>query len=352
MILVFAGAGASKATSADKYPTTVDFYRKLPPDILRMPMFRAANLYIENQLDRKGPIDIEELLWTLDDMHVYAEDFVAGRNFLGAIFQVPDVSQAISPTTDPRIPMEFAKTLGQASLQLTQLIDVLVYEFYGQSPTPDELESAWAPLLRGLLGTTHWIEIFSTNYDLVIEDAIEHVQTQPGPPVLITGRTTTVHPHLELESWTESSPQLPTPNRRGMFTKLHGSIDWSRSGNTIHVGTPLFTGDVARHLIIYPGVKHRQGVTFSTPFSEFQDHFAKAVPQAQALVFLGFSFRDEKIRECLVSSVASGATIFAIDPSPLDLRDLFPKNKVVHIKESFDLNAVSQLLSKLGEMNP
>ncbi len=38
--LIFAGAGASKAVSADRYPTTIEFFEKLPETIRNTHLFK------------------------------------------------------------------------------------------------------------------------------------------------------------------------------------------------------------------------------------------------------------------------------------------------------------------------
>jgi hypothetical protein len=349
MILVFAGAGTSKATSPEKYPTTLDFYRKLPGTIAQMPLFRVVDKYLKRAKGGTEFIDIEEVLWTLEDLRIYAGEFVSGRNLLGAIFQDPELAKIISPSANPRVSLEFAASLTNGAFELSKAIDVLVYDLYAQSPTPDELALAWAPILRGLLSAGHWIELFTTNYDLVIEEAIEAIEKDAHLTGISTGRTVGMRPHLHLGTWTEFNGDYSVANRGGIFTKLHGSIDWSKSGDTIHVGTPLFTGDTARHIIIYPGAKDRKGTRLAKPFDLFHEHFAKAVSAADTLVFLGFSFRDDRINASIRSNVRAGAMIFVIDPSPLTLEGVFPNHTITHIKDGFNKVSVAQVLTGLEE---
>ena len=67
MILVFVGAGGSAAVDPEQYPTTVEFFNRLPDDIEEAPLFIQICAFLE--IRKYGqPIDIEEILWTLDEL--------------------------------------------------------------------------------------------------------------------------------------------------------------------------------------------------------------------------------------------------------------------------------------------
>ena len=62
MILIFAGAGASRAIDKDNYPTTVEFYDRLPEEINNtidaIPNLRT---FLKSEA-RSTPMDIEKAL--------------------------------------------------------------------------------------------------------------------------------------------------------------------------------------------------------------------------------------------------------------------------------------------------
>ena len=66
-ILIFAGAGASKAVNSTEFPTTLEFFEKLPTKITETPLFQQAVSFIQSQKEDKV-VDIEEVLWTLQDL--------------------------------------------------------------------------------------------------------------------------------------------------------------------------------------------------------------------------------------------------------------------------------------------
>jgi len=49
MILVFAGAGASSAVDHDKYPTTVEFFKRLPSEIKNDKLFSEIEKFLRTK---------------------------------------------------------------------------------------------------------------------------------------------------------------------------------------------------------------------------------------------------------------------------------------------------------------
>ena len=68
MILVFVGAGGSAAVDPKQYPTTVEFFNRLPPGDITgsSPSFKQSLWLPERTQKEDGQrIDIEEVLWRL-----------------------------------------------------------------------------------------------------------------------------------------------------------------------------------------------------------------------------------------------------------------------------------------------
>src|SRR5689334_12473448 len=66
-ILIFAGAGASKAVASDSYPTTVQFFDSLPDSIRQNPLFSVVVEYLRKN-DKAAALDIELILWRLQEL--------------------------------------------------------------------------------------------------------------------------------------------------------------------------------------------------------------------------------------------------------------------------------------------
>lgn len=61
MILIFAGAGASKAVDPTTYPTTVEFFEKLPDNIKSNSIFKNLEGYLRQGKPKGASIDVEEI---------------------------------------------------------------------------------------------------------------------------------------------------------------------------------------------------------------------------------------------------------------------------------------------------
>lgn len=130
---------------------------------------------------------------------------------------------------------------------------------------------------------------------------------------------------LDLRKWKE-----PTPERFGLLTKLHGSIDWKIQGDRIFVGDAIFTGDHEKQGIVYPGFKGRSNLPF---FGEFHDYLEVKLSNATDLIFIGFAFRDEYISDLIRSNISSDARIVLINP---DKSVKFPSNRSKKLKYIHD----------------
>ena len=70
MILLFAGVGASAAIDANKYPTTIEFYKQLKEEIkssMGSILEGYFNQYISRKENNKKPMDIEKVLGAIKE---------------------------------------------------------------------------------------------------------------------------------------------------------------------------------------------------------------------------------------------------------------------------------------------
>lgn len=292
MILLFVGAGGSAAVDREQYPTTVRFFEKLPGEIKEDYVFHGVCRFLKDQKG-KEIIDIEDVLETLGELQAYCERITDFTNITGWTLSGGRL-------TIPRIEIPAAalhssiEGLEKAHLEpLSNQIKEQVYEFYGTHPAPNKL-SAWIRLLKGLEEIDPVIEIFTTNYDLVLEDVIEEAKVKVDCGLDRSQRSTRLAPAF----WNPSSPLFST--NRGLLTKLHGSVDWQHLNGDIIVAPSRFSGDHKNHCILYPGYK---GVPTEEPFRAFHEHLRSVVREEYgaltAAIFIGFAFRDEYINSIL-----------------------------------------------------
>ena len=71
-ITIFAGAGASKAVDPDQYPTTVEFFDRLPISVATNLLFESVVAFLM-QDDKNRILDIEIILWELSELLSFCE---------------------------------------------------------------------------------------------------------------------------------------------------------------------------------------------------------------------------------------------------------------------------------------
>ena len=289
MILLFVGAGGSAAVDPEQYLTTVRFFEKLPDEMKVDSVFDGVCKFLRDEKG-KETIDIEDVLETLGELEADCQkmtDFtnITGWTMSGRLY----VPRENLPDFHPSIGRLKTLHIDPLSNQIKEL----VYEFYGTHPAPNKL-SAWTRLLKGLEEIDPVIEIFTTNYDLVLEDVIEEAKVKVDCGLDRSQRSM----RLDSAFWNPSSPLSHT--NRGLLTKLHGSVDWQRENGDIIVGPSRFSGDHQNHCILYPGYK---GEPTEEPFSIFHEHLRNVVRgeygSLTAAIFIGFAFRDNHINSIL-----------------------------------------------------
>jgi hypothetical protein len=307
-LIIFAGAGASRGVS-DKYPTALDFLKQLPKEVTQRPLYRMLHLHFTEHKKPEEVIDIETVLWELGTLMETLKEFTEPQRFLARALSNGRTGAELSLQHLNQHTVSQASSLRHTASELQNAINKNIYEFYSQAPGEDELERSWLPLMRWVAGTFVRVDIVTTNYDLVIEHALEKV---PALQIQRTERPGFFR-QIDLAWWEpDGSP------KHGLLTKLHGSVDWQLGkGGTedrpvIRPGIPEFSGDHDSRPIIYPGFKGRPA---RQPFMLFHEHFRQRVTKATHLLFIGFAFRDDFINEIIQTSRQPGSKVAVVDPA-------------------------------------
>lgn len=324
MILVFAGAGASSAIEPDLYPTTEGFFNRVPETIRNNPWFEEVSLFLQS-IDSTGKIDIEDVLGALRKMQEYCDWSLDTKRFPGWVLEpgqnrysrlgrTSNGDQDEYMDYDPFASLDYiVRSLigNRTSLdELQGAINALVYGFYAATPRDESLQP-WVTLLQSLESLlesrNHPTQVFTTNYDLVLENAIRVGSLEES---IGTGRVSDVKLEIDLDKWRAYSDRFIDPSGAGLLTKLHGSVDWQQDiDGRIVVGASHFTGQHENHILIYPGFK---GEPEKDPFMTFHNHLRLVAANARAAIFIGYAFRDEYINEIL-SSMPSHTLKIVID---------------------------------------
>lgn len=329
-ILVFAGAGASKAVAPEKYPTTIEFFENLPENITKDRLFDTVVSFLSQEV-KNNAIDIELLLWRLGELKAFCHQIYDQNSLAGWILAGNRLAGAIGARTSNLNEVFQLARSGEGRLRaLVDNINARVYELYVQLPSESQLSQTWHPLLKGLEGTGAKIEIVTTNYDMILEAALDKNK------IVDIGWRGSVVRTLDTQLWISDRSKQP----RGLLTKLHGSVNWTRGTDEIFVSDPTFKGSHDTHVIIYPGFKGRP---VDPTFLAFHNHFALALQDARVALFIGFAFRDEYINDLCERSVTGKTKIGIINPDP-DIESPFANSKPVHWKDAFDKKSVDLVL--------
>ncbi len=170
-------------------------------------------------------------------------------------------------------------------------------------------ESAYTEFVTWISGTDreHPVEIFTTNYDLLFEQAFERARVP-----YFDGFAGASEPFFDPSSVANND----LPPRWTRLWKLHGSLGWTTNtrGEIIRTGASHAT-----HLVFPEHLKYDQ--TQKAPYAALFDRLrAFLMTPDTLLIATGFSFADAhvsaRIDECLAANPS--ASVFAFQFNPLD----------------------------------
>jgi len=140
------------------------------------------------------------------------------------------------------------------------------------------------------------IEIFTTNYDLLMEQALE----EQGVP-FYDGFSGSRYPFFDIHSVQENE----LPRYWARLWKLHGSVNWK----TINGGVCRVSKDVpGSPELIYPS-KLKYDQSRKMPFLAMSDRLTEFLLKPQAVLFIcGYSFGDEHINDTIINALKVNQT--------------------------------------------
>jgi hypothetical protein len=334
--LIFAGAGASKAVNAEQFPTTVEFFDRLPETIKSNGLFQLTLDYLRRaETDRI--IDIELVLWELETLRQFSDSRPQGQSFPAYAVRANRLAQLVSGQRHRNRFENSESIINDINLMCDDLIDQInstIYQLYNYEPTPSELSDNWCFLMNSLKSAGWKYYIFTTNYDLSIEATISNIDSAGYDKFL--GLSGSMKKWLDLNNWLDATEEDT------LYTKLHGSIDWQRGHGKTLVGTSNFTGNHSNHAIIYPGFK---GESQSDFFAPMHKYLGNRFRLADLIVFIGFAFRDEYINKLLAERVGYKARVVVINPDRAVIYPFERQHNSEYITQGFDRDSVTTALN-------
>lgn len=325
-IVVFAGAGASYATSP-QFPLTKGFFECLDEEVTNDPLYRSLIQFLQKKHGTQT-LDVEILLWAVEDIvdtttRLQSTDSPGGYTVHHSGLLSGNQGHVINGL----------QQLFTAATRLKDQVNATVYRLYAHIPTDEELAKTWTPLLEGLCPNRR-VDIFTTNYDRVLECAVRKVQ-----PPIATGRNDYIRTLLDLTPWRDSESAS-----HGTLTKLHGSVDWRSAGDDrIDYGNEHFAGHADR-IILYPGLK---GEPDREPFKLFHRHLASRLEACSTIIFIGYAFRDPYINELIREHIQANAQVVILDPGPPAGLPRLRRRGVTHIAKAFTVETARMVVSRV-----
>lgn len=148
------------------------------------------------------------------------------------------------------------------------------------------------------------IEIFTTNYDLLMEQALEDTSIP-----YFDGFVGSRQPFFDLRSVEDNL----IPKHWSRLWKIHGSINWYQKANKEVFRSDTFKTDGKdASFLIYPShLKYDQ--SRKMPFLALSDQLSRFLKQpSAALILCGYSFNDEHINDTIVNALKSNPTAIVI----------------------------------------
>lgn len=189
-----------------------------------------------------------------------------------------------------------AADLDKLDERICQIICELVDKALPTAETPYHRIAAWIDAI----GRENPVEVFTTNYDLLMEQAFEDCRVP-----YFDGFAGVRKPFFDIRAMEEDV----LPPRWARLWKLHGSINWYLAGSQGVLRGATNEGGLKR--VIHPShLKYEESRRM--PYLAMIDRLRAFLKQPTAtLVLCGYSFRDEHINEVIVQGLQSTQTAIA-----------------------------------------
>lgn len=148
----------------------------------------------------------------------------------------------------------------------------------------------------------HPVEIFTTNYDLILEMALERYEIPYFDGFVGTIEPFFVPECVEADGTKQTEGEYP-PRSWVRLWKLHGSIGWrvkrDSTGNESIVRNPSATPISGTELVIYPS-REKYLESRKLPYLSYMDRLRKSMITGECLLqVVGYSFGDQHLNEIL-----------------------------------------------------
>jgi len=191
-----------------------------------------------------------------------------------------------------------AEDLDKLDDSICQCIHSVADKMLPNTETPYHRAATWVDAAR----RGNPVEIFTTNYDLLMEQAFEDSRVP-----YFDGFAGVRKPFFDLRAMEEDM----LPPRWARLWKLHGSINWYQvAASGVFRGTTTKEEGGSRRVIHPSHLKYQ--ASRRMPYLAMIDRLLAFLKQpTSTLVLCGYSFRDDHINEAIVQGLQSSQTAIA-----------------------------------------
>lgn len=221
----------------------------------------------------------------------------------------------IREITSERKDKDFLTVTGEAAKNLDKSVCDLIYEIISAAEDKANLTSpqkffAWLNLLNNEFSK----EIFTTNYDLIIEKALEASRIP-----YFDGFVGSYEPFFWPESIDHFTHSQDMTRNWIRLWKIHGSLSWfwkvdmvANSQKIVRVGKFNPSKSSESELVIYPS-KDKYDSSRKQPFIAYFDRLKNYLLSGELLFFfIGYSFSDQHINEIIFNCLRQNNRLFCI----------------------------------------
>ncbi|MCZ8023032.1 MAG: SIR2 family protein [Cyclobacteriaceae bacterium] len=221
----------------------------------------------------------------------------------------------IREITNEKPDQEFIKVSGEAAKNLDKEICNQIYNIIEEAESKADLANprkffAWL----NILNHDYSKEVFTTNYDLIVEKSLEQSQIP-----YFDGFVGSYEPFFWQESIEQPTGKTDMTRNWIRLWKIHGSLSWfwkedkaDNSQKIIRVGKFDKAGTTDKELVIYPS-KEKYDSSRKQPFISYFDRLKNFLLSGELLfIFTGFSFSDQHINEIVFNCLRQNNRLFCI----------------------------------------
>ena len=221
----------------------------------------------------------------------------------------------IREITNEKGDQDFIKVTGEAAKNLDKEICNQIYNIIEEAEGKADLTNprkffAWL----NILNHEYSKEVFTTNYDLIIEKSLEQSQIP-----YFDGFVGSYEPFFWQESIEQTSGKTDMTRNWIRLWKIHGSLSWfwkedkiDNSQKIIRVGKFDNASTTDKELVIYPS-KEKYDSSRKQPFISYFDRLKNFLSSGELLfIFTGFSFSDQHINEIIFNCLRQNNRLFCI----------------------------------------